>query len=121
MITFEQARQIALARVGPTWEPDECGEYTVAGYGFEDAAAWVLIDGGRRLVIEGDESCLLIGRGSTFVDKETGEVFSLTYLEDRERFDALEPVGQHPPDPCAGAGATSTSSYGGSSIPAADS
>lgn len=103
MITFEQARQIALARIGPTWGDDECGEYTVADYGFEDATAWVLVDGGRRLVIDGDDNCLLIGRGSTFVDKRTGKVFSRTYLEDRERFDALTPVGQHPPEPDPGA------------------
>lgn len=99
MITFEQARRIALDQVGPTWEQDECGEYTVADYGYEDAAAWVLVDGGRRLVVNGDESCLLIGRGSTCVDKETGEVFSLNYLEAPDRFDAMKPVGQHPPDP----------------------
>lgn len=98
MITFEQARQIALARIGPTWGEDECGQYTVADYGYEDATAWVLVDGGARLVTDGDENCLLIGRGSTFVDKETGEVFSLAYLEDPDRFGALTPVGQHPPE-----------------------
>jgi hypothetical protein len=97
MISFLQARQIALARVGPTWEQGGCGEYVVAAYGYEDATAWCLVDGGRRLVIDGDYGCEPVGRGCTFVDKESGEVFFLTYLEDPARFDAMTMVGQHPP------------------------
>lgn len=54
------------------------------------------MDGGSKLVIDGDYSCEPVGRGSTFVDKRTGEVFFLTYLEDPDRFDAMTPVGQHP-------------------------
>lgn len=98
MITFEQARQIALARVGPTWAQGDCGEYVVADYGYEDETAWRLVDGSRRLVIDGDYNCEPIGRGSTFVDKITGKVFFRTYLEDMDRFYAMTPVGQHPPD-----------------------
>jgi hypothetical protein len=96
MITFERARQIALDTFGPTWAADECGEYVVAEYGYEDDRAWCLVDGGSRLVVGGDYSCQLIGRGSTLVDKETGEVSSLSYLEDPERFDAMAEVGHHP-------------------------
>ena len=102
MITFERARQIALDTIGPTWGTDECGEYVVADYGFQDDRAWCLVDGGRRLVIDGDYSFQLIGRGSTLVDKETGEVSFLNYLEDPERFNAMIEVGHHPPDDSAG-------------------
>jgi hypothetical protein len=102
MISFEQARQIALDRVGPIWEPGGCGEYVVAAYGYEDASAWCLVDGGRRLVIDGDSGCEPIGRGCTFVDKESGEIFLLTYLEDPGRFDSMTKVGQHPADADAG-------------------
>lgn len=98
MITFEQARQIALDQIGPTWEKDDCGEYVVANYGYEDEVAWRMVDGGRRLVIDGDDDCLLIGRGCTFVDKESGELFFLTYLEDQDRIDAMTTVGPCPPD-----------------------
>ena len=98
MITFERARQIALDTIGPTWVTDECGEYVVADYGFQDDRSWCLVDGGRRLVIDGDYSCQLVGRGSTLVDKNTGEVSSLNYLEDPERFDAMTEVGHHPPE-----------------------
>lgn len=98
MISFEQARRLALDRVGPTWEPGHCGEYVVAAYGYEDATAWCLVEGGRRLVIDGDFGCEPVGRGCTLVDKQTGEVFFLTYLEDPDRFDAMTTVGQHPPD-----------------------
>lgn len=102
MITFERARQIALESIGPTWVTDECSEYVVAGYGFQDDRAWCLVDGGSRLVFDGDCSCQLIGRGSTLVDKRTGEVTSLNYLEDPERFDAMIQVGQHPPGDSVG-------------------
>lgn len=43
-----------------------------------------------------DYSCEQVGRGSTFVDKATGGVFFLTYLEDPERNNAMTPVGNHP-------------------------
>lgn len=52
MITFEQGRQIALSQVGPSWGKGDCGEYVVANYGYEDTHAWLLVDGGSRLVIE---------------------------------------------------------------------
>ena len=102
MITFEHARQIALDTLGRTWASDECGEYVVADYGFEDERAWCLVDGGRRLVIDGGYSCQLMGRGSTLVDKETGEVSSMNYLEDPERLNAMIKVGHHPPEDSAG-------------------
>jgi hypothetical protein len=102
VVTFEQARQIAFDTIGPTWVADECGDYVVGTYGFEDDRDWCLVDGGRRLVIDGDYSCQLIGRGSTLVDKETGEVTSMNYLEDPDRFDAMIEVGRHPPDGCVG-------------------
>lgn len=102
MITFERARQIALDTIGPTWVADECGDYVVADYGFQDDRAWCLVDGGRRLIIDGDYSCQLVGRGSTLVDKESGEVFSLNYLEDPDRFNAMTEVGQHPPEDSVG-------------------
>ncbi|MET3206279.1 UNVERIFIED_ORG: hypothetical protein ABIB21_003098 [Arthrobacter sp. UYEF13] len=96
MISFEQARAIAHERLAPDWEEGDCGKYTVADYGFEDATVWLLIDGGSRLVIDGDYSCDPIGRGSTLVDKTTGEIYSVTYLEAPDRFDAMTPVGHHP-------------------------
>lgn len=95
MISFEQARAIAYGTVGPTWEVGDCGEYTVVEYGYEDDAAWRLVDGGSRIVIEEDYDCNPVGRGCTFVDKQTGAVFFLTYLEAPDRFDAMTPVGRH--------------------------
>lgn len=68
----------------------------VANYGWEDETAWLLVDGGSKLVIDGDYSCEPVGRGSTFVDKRTGEAFFLTYLEAAHRIDAMTPVGWHP-------------------------
>ncbi|MFF2244299.1 hypothetical protein ACFVTM_08990 [Arthrobacter sp. NPDC058130] len=96
MISFEQAKATAYETLAPTWEKGNCGDYTIADYGFEDETAWLLIDGGSKLVIDGDYSCEPVGRGSTFVDKTTGEIFFLTYLEAPDRFDAMTPVGVHP-------------------------
>lgn len=97
MITFEQARQIALEQIGPTWVVDQCGEYTVAEYGYEDQDSWLLVDGSSRYVIDGDEECLLIGQPCTLVDKRTGELSFPPHLEDPDRFNAMTLVGKHPP------------------------
>lgn len=97
MINFEQARQIALHRLGPRWAADECVEYSVADYGYEDDAAWMLIDGGRRYVVDGDPDCVLVGKPCTLMIKQTGEISFPSYLEVLERFDAMTPVGNHPP------------------------
>lgn len=48
--SIEQARAIAYKMIGPDWETGSCGEYSVAEYGFEDETAWLLIDGGSKLV-----------------------------------------------------------------------
>ncbi|MDQ1053076.1 hypothetical protein QE394_001004 [Arthrobacter sp. SORGH_AS 212] len=63
MLSIEQAKKIAYGALTPTWEAGECGDDTVADYGYEDETAWLLIDGGSRLVINRDGSCQLIGRG----------------------------------------------------------
>lgn len=97
MITFEQARQIALGRLGLTWAADECGDYTVADYGYEDDDAWMLVAGGRRYIVDGDLECVLVGKPYTLVDKRTGELSFPAYLDDTDRFDAMTPVGNHPP------------------------
>lgn len=97
MITFEQARKIALGRLGLTWAADDCGEYTVADYGYEDDDAWMLVDGGRRYIVDDDPECVLVGKPCTLVDKRTGELSFPAYLDDMERFDAMAPVGEHPP------------------------
>ncbi|MBT2550573.1 hypothetical protein [Arthrobacter sp. ISL-65] len=68
----------------------------MADYGFEDETVWSLIDGGSRLVIDGDYGCESVGRGSTLVDKKTGEIYFVTYLEAPDWFDAMTPVGSHP-------------------------
>jgi hypothetical protein len=96
MISFGQARSIAYERLAPDWEAGDCGEYTVADYGFEDETAWLLIDGGSRLVIDEDYGCEPVGRGNTLVDKTTGEIYTVTYVEAPARFDAMTPVGRHP-------------------------
>ena len=68
----------------------------MADCGFEDETAWSLIDCGSRLVIDGDYSCESVGRGSTLVDKKTGEIYFVTYMEAPGRFDAMTTVGNHP-------------------------
>jgi hypothetical protein len=96
MLSFEEARAIAYEALAAAWEVGDCGGYTVAEYGYEDDTAWLLLDGGSKLVVDGDYLCEPVGGGSTFVDKRTGEIFFLTYLEAPDRIDAMTPVGRHP-------------------------
>lgn len=97
MITFQRGRQIALGRLGLTWAADECGEYTVVDYGYEDDDAWMLADSGHRYIVDDDPDCVLVGKPFTLVDKRTGELSFPAYLDDMERFDAMTLVGTHPP------------------------
>ena len=47
--TFEQARKIAYDANAPAWRDlGNRGEYMVADYGYENAAAWLIVDGARN-------------------------------------------------------------------------
>jgi hypothetical protein len=97
--TFEQARQIAYEANAPAWRDlGNRGEYMVAAYGYEDADAWLLVDGARELLEGGDYAYGVLDQPLTLVLKSTGDIVQVYYLEEQDRIDAMTPVGDVPQD-----------------------
>jgi hypothetical protein len=97
--TFEQARDLALKANAPAWRDlGNRGEYMVAAYGYEDADAWLLVDGARELLEGGDYGFDVLDQPLTIVMKATGEILHMQYLEAEEKIDAMTPVGDVPND-----------------------
>lgn len=95
--TFEQAREIAAARNAPAWRDlGNRGEYMVAPYGYENADAWLIVDGAREYLVDGDDSFEVMDKPLTLVMKDSGELFTMQYLENPELIDAMTPVGDAP-------------------------
>jgi len=97
--TFEQARKIAYDANAPVWRDlGNRGEYMVADYGYENDAAWLIVDGARELLEGGDYSYDVMDQPLTIVLKSTGDVGQVYYLEEQDMIDAMTPVGKHPDD-----------------------
>jgi hypothetical protein len=95
--TFEQARELALKTNAPAWRDlGNKGTYMVADYGYEDADAWLIVDGAAELLIDHDYSYDILDAPLTLVMKATGELLHVYYLEAEERIDAMTPVGDVP-------------------------
>ncbi|ASX98677.1 hypothetical protein SEA_COLUCCI_6 [Arthrobacter phage Colucci] len=97
-IDFEQAREAVRAHNEPLWEDeDQDGTYMVADYGLEDATAFLVIDGAREYLEDGDDDFVVMDAPAVFVDKGTGTVLLADYLDARARIRAMTPVPGHEP------------------------
>jgi len=97
--TFEQARELALKANAPAWRDlGNKGAYMVADYGYEDADAWLIVDGAAELLVDHDYSFDVLDQPYTIVMKATGELLHVQYLEAADRIDAMTPVGDVPQD-----------------------
>ena len=95
--TFEQAREIALKANGPAWRDlGNRGHYMVAPWGYEDADAWLIVDGARELLLDHDYSFAVMDPPLTLVLKATGSIMQVQYLEAEEMIDAMTLVGEPP-------------------------
>jgi hypothetical protein len=95
--TFEQAREITLKANAPAWRDlGNKGNYMVAEWGYEDADAWLMVEGARELLIDHDYSFDVLDQPLTLVMKATGELLRVYYLEAEERIDAMTLVGVNP-------------------------
>ena len=95
--TFEQARKIAYDLNAPAWrDVGNRGEYMVADYGYEDADAWLIVDGARELLEGGDYDFSVLDQPLTLVRKADGGIMQVQYLEAEDMIDAMTPVGKHP-------------------------
>lgn len=95
--TFEQARQLAQEINAPAWRDlKNPGEYMVAPWGYEDADAWLVVDGAREYLEGGDDDFEVLDKPLSLVMKDTGELFHIQYLEAQDRVDRMTDVGNVP-------------------------
>lgn len=98
-VSFEQARELALKANAPAWRDlGNKGDYMVAAWGYEDADAWLVVDGARQLLIDHDYDYSVLDQPLTLIMKATGELFRVQYLEAEDRIDAMTLVGEPPED-----------------------
>uniref|UniRef100_UPI003F49682B hypothetical protein n=1 Tax=Paenarthrobacter ureafaciens TaxID=37931 RepID=UPI003F49682B len=102
-ISFEQAREIVRALNEPHWITDGAhGTYTVADYGYEDADRFLIMDGAREYLVDGNPDFVLLSSGVNIVDKATGEVLYWSYFDHGDEIDSMTPIPGHEPPPRAG-------------------
>lgn len=95
--SFEQARKLAFEKNAAAWKDlGNRGEYMVADYGFENEDAWLIVDGAREYLVDGDYSFEIMDKPLTLVMKATGEVFQMQHLDDPDTIHAMTPVGDVP-------------------------
>lgn len=97
MITFDEARKIAYDANLPAWlELGYRGEYMVADYGLEDAEHYVMIDGAREMLVDENYDFDVLDQPVTVIDKQTGDLFVMTYFESEELRAGMKQVGVWP-------------------------
>lgn len=91
MYTYEQARDIVAANLGPEWD-DSAGTFHVATQGYEDPMGYLVPVGAREFLVDGDESKALVNDLAVFVSRWTGEMFLESASEWRERIAEMDPT-----------------------------
>lgn len=98
-LTFEQARETVRKAHEADWENDDFpGTYMVAPYGWEDAQAFLVVEGAAEYLEDGDVDFEIQDALAVFVDKATSTVFTAEFLDAQDRIQAMTPVGDHPDD-----------------------
>lgn len=97
-VPFQCAREIVRALNEPDWTNSGMrGTYMVADYGLEDAVSYLIVDGPREYLLDGDLNFALVGNAANIVNKVTGAVLYWNYLDHMEEIDAMKPVPGHEP------------------------
>lgn len=91
MVTFEQARAIALAAIGPDWRPEN-GTLIVSAEGFEDEHYWQVIAGPSEWLNDRDMDFELFDVPALLVHKETGRLTRLSMIENLDRLGKMTAV-----------------------------
>jgi hypothetical protein len=97
VLTFEDARQIVDDAERERWRFEGDGEFFVAPWGEEDATHYCVHVGAREWLVDGDIGFCRVGDPVRLVSKRTGEIELAIVLDDRDRFAAMTPVGDHVP------------------------
>ncbi|UAW09364.1 hypothetical protein SEA_KLEVEY_5 [Arthrobacter phage Klevey] len=98
MISLHDARLAAAASGAPLFAAEGLrGTYAVSPDAYETPDVYVIVDGAREAVIDGDLDYEPMDKPLTVVVKATGEVLYLPVLENRSVLEVAVEV--HDPDP----------------------
>lgn len=97
-VSFQRAQEIVRALNEPDWTNSGMrGTYMIADYGLEDHVSYLIIDGPKEYLVDGDLDFALVGNAANIVNKTTGAVLYWNYLDHMEEIDAMKPVPGHEP------------------------
>ena len=96
MLTFQQAREAVALHIVPRWPGLEAGRPFVADWGSQDETHWEVIAGAKEYLVDGDQSFVMMDLPVFLVDKRTGDVEEVPFLEALGRLERMEPVGSPP-------------------------
>jgi len=82
---------ICTREKAPGWDKRE-GEFYVASKGFEDAQWWLVQYGPAAWLRDGNRQWVPMDQPMFLVNKESGKVKEVVYLEDPDTIDAMQPV-----------------------------
>ena len=87
VLSFDDARAVVHAALAPTW-PADLGTFVVSPEGYEDDQSY-LVDAGAQEAMDGDLDFTIMDAPMLLVDKRTGELSELSFLENQDRHDVL--------------------------------
>jgi hypothetical protein len=96
MLSFTEARDRATEQLAPDWG-ERPGTFYVAPWGFQDAEDYLVIVGAQEFIEGLDTSYVSYDDLVTYVDKDTGEVTTSSFMLDQKRILAMTPAGAPEP------------------------
>lgn len=85
-MNFSDARRLVESELAPTWRS---GTLATGAVGYEDSRSYLVPFGDSRFIEGGDVRYAQLNAPAAFVDKTTGEVELVNYLDNIARVDRM--------------------------------
>jgi hypothetical protein len=89
MISYIEATAIVARELADSWEP---GTFYVDPEGFENNELFMVPYGAREWLVNEDDTFLVMDSPIALVNKETGELDLVVYLENQELIESLTTI-----------------------------
>ena len=89
MISYMEASEIVTKELAGSWK---FGTFYVDSEGFENDELFMVPYGAREWLVDGDETFLIMDSFIALVDKQTGELDLVVYLENQELIESLTAI-----------------------------
>lgn len=89
MISYMEATEIVTRQLADSWEP---GTFYVDPEGFENNELFMVPYGAREFLVNDDETFLVMDSPIALVNKETGELDLVVYLDNQDLIESLTAI-----------------------------